>query len=176
MRKFYSVVVLFGLVLANLPSLSAQNNTARLTGTIIDSSGGAVVAAEVSVTNMETGIKWVTSSNDSGIYQIPLLQPGTYRVVVRKEGFKASSRSAVKLDIEQIARVDFVLEVVNRNRKHQRRCRGGSTRSLTLVARTPAEGFAVIGAKVGCRILMTSTGCLKVQIPLMYHRRAHAQL
>src|SRR5438105_1907994 len=85
MRKLYSLVVFFGLVL-NLQSLSAQNNTARLTGTIIDSSGGAILAGEVSVTNVETGIKWVTSSNDSGIYQIPLLQPGTYRVVVRKEG------------------------------------------------------------------------------------------
>ena len=99
MRKLYSVVVLWGLMLANLLSLSAQNNTARLTGTIIDSSGGAILSAEVSVTNTETGIKWVTSSNDSGIYQIPLLQPGTYQVVVRKEGFKASSRSSVKLDI-----------------------------------------------------------------------------
>ena len=80
MRKRYCVVVLFGLVLANTLSLFAQNNTARLTGTITDSTGGAIVAAEISVTNTETGIKRDTSSNDSGIYQVPLLQPGTYRV------------------------------------------------------------------------------------------------
>src|SRR5260370_41031437 len=111
MRKRYCVVVLVGLVLANTLSLFAQNNTARLTGTITDSSGGAILAAEVSVTNTETGIKRDTSSNDSGNYTVPLLQPGAYRVTVQKTGFKASSRSAIKLDIEQIARVDFVLEV-----------------------------------------------------------------
>src|SRR5437773_961035 len=111
MRKRYCVVVLFGLVLANVLYVFAQNNTARLTGTITDSTGGGIVAAEISVTNTETGIKRDTSSNDSGIYQVPLLQPGTYRVTVQKEGFKASNRSAIKLDVEQIARVDFVLEV-----------------------------------------------------------------
>ena len=55
MRKRFCVVIFFGLVLANALSLLAQNNTARLTGTITDSSGGAILAAGVSVTNTGPG-------------------------------------------------------------------------------------------------------------------------
>lgn len=42
---------------------------------------------------------------------IPYLQPGNYRISVEMSGFKPIVRSGMKLDVQQVARLDFVLEV-----------------------------------------------------------------
>ena len=85
--------------------------TAQITGTVIDTSGAVIPGANVIVVNEDTGIKWDTKANQSGTYTVPLLQPGNYRISVQSQGFRAVSRSAVKLEVAQTARVDFTLEV-----------------------------------------------------------------
>jgi len=66
--------------------------TAGINGLILDSSGALIPGANVVATNLETGAKRETVSNDSGAYQIPLLQPGPYTIAVRKQGFKQVTR------------------------------------------------------------------------------------
>ena len=85
--------------------------TAEITGRITDPSGAIIPGADVSVTNLETGMKRSTSSNDEGYYTLPLLQPGNYTVLAQKAGFKSASRPNVWLVVQQVARIDFLLEV-----------------------------------------------------------------
>jgi len=95
-----------------LPVLAiAQSQNAELTGTITDPTGGLVPGAQVTVTNVGTGEKRTTTSNEAGIYTVPLLQPGGYEVSVRKEGFRSSTRADVELHVNQTVRADFALEV-----------------------------------------------------------------
>ncbi len=59
--------------------LSAQTSSA-IRGEIKDSSGLAVQGAEVRVTNSATGLQRVVRSNELGIYAVPELPIGLYRI------------------------------------------------------------------------------------------------
>jgi hypothetical protein len=48
--------------------------------------------------------------NESGLYQVPLLQPGRYSITARKTGFRQATRESVALEVNQVAKIDFTLE------------------------------------------------------------------
>ena len=60
------------LALSCLPLL-AQENVGTVTGSVRDESGGVVPGAEVSITNVGTGISTDTISSDAGIYALSLI-------------------------------------------------------------------------------------------------------
>ena len=82
-----------------------------ITGRVADPSGAVVPNAQVAVTNEATGARWSAVSNDSGYYTVPLLEPGAYRIRVEGAGFKPVVRAGVRLQVEQVARIDFALEL-----------------------------------------------------------------
>lgn len=94
--------------LAALAPLSAQHTT-HLSGLILDASGATVPGALVSVVSEETGFRRATQSQPDGGYIVASLEPGVYKVTVRKEGFRAVVRFGVRLEVSQAARVDFTL-------------------------------------------------------------------
>src|SRR5437870_13182831 len=63
---------------------SAQTQTAQVTGTVTDQTGAVIPAASIAVTQAETGLKRQSESNALGIYTVPLLPPGNYRITVQK--------------------------------------------------------------------------------------------
>ena len=87
----------------------AQNS--GIQGVITDSTGGVIPAASVTVVNVATSVEYEAQSNETGLYSVPFLSPGTYAVTARTEGFAPSTRENLKLDVQQIARVDFTLSV-----------------------------------------------------------------
>lgn len=52
-----------------------------------------------------------TTTNETGNFTFPLVDPGTYAIEASREGFKKSSRSGITLDANSTVRVDFTLEV-----------------------------------------------------------------
>src|SRR5881397_3783745 len=100
-----------GLLVLAAATLSLAQTTAGLTGTITDASGAVVPGARVTVTNVDTGVKRDAASNESGLYQFPLLQPGNYSIAVQREGFKAVTRDGVRLEVNQVARIDFLMQL-----------------------------------------------------------------
>src|SRR6267378_4519062 len=66
----------------------AQVAGATLTGTVKDSSGGIIPNAQVSVTDVATGVIRSVSSNGAGLYVAPNLSPGSYEVRVTSTGFR----------------------------------------------------------------------------------------
>ena len=98
------------LCLACLAPLYAQNYT-LVTGIIQDASGASAPGALVSVVNEDTGFRRVTQSLSDGAYVVSSLQPGSYKIAVRKEGFRTAIRFGVKLNPSQSSRVDFKLIV-----------------------------------------------------------------
>lgn len=85
--------------------------TAGITGRVTDASGAAVPAAKISVKNVDTGIEQALRTNDAGYYTAPLLPPGNYEVMAEMQGFQTGLRSGIKLEVEQVARIDFVLNL-----------------------------------------------------------------
>lgn len=96
--------------LAFLAPLRAQNYT-HVAGLILDASASTVPDALVTVINEETGFRRVTQSRPDGGYAVSSLQPGVYKITVRKAGFCTLIRFGVKLNQSQPARVDFKLVI-----------------------------------------------------------------
>ena len=94
--------------------------SAQITGTIQDSTSAVVPGAAVTVVNENTGIKWEAKTNQSGIFTIPLLQPGMYGITVQADGFRPIRRSGIELKVAQTAQLDFSLEL------------GAATESITV--------------------------------------------
>src|SRR5712692_419328 len=98
------------VVFAHL-SLFAQENTATVTGQVLDSSGAGIAGANVTARNVQTGITRSTVTNETANYSIPLLPIGTYEVMAEREGFKKSVQKDIVLQVDQRARLDFTLDV-----------------------------------------------------------------
>jgi outer membrane receptor protein involved in Fe transport len=98
------------IALTLVMSIVSFGQTAQVTGRVSDQTGAIVPGAQITVTNVSTGINRESLSNDEGYFTIPLLQPGEYRIAVRKEGFKPLVQSGVILQVEQVARLDYTLE------------------------------------------------------------------
>ncbi len=112
MKTIWKRLALFAVIL--LPGAQwcdGQAPTAQVVGKITDATNAVVPAAAVTVTNEETGVRFDTVSTDVGNFAVPLLPPGTYRITVQKEGFRPLSRTGIVLQIDQVARIDFVLDV-----------------------------------------------------------------
>ena len=90
--------------------LCAQQYT-QISGLILDSTGGVVPAAAVTVVSEDTGFRRLTHSRNNGSYSVASLLPGLYRITVRKDGFRTMIRLGVKLDVDTSTRVDYTLTV-----------------------------------------------------------------
>jgi Carboxypeptidase regulatory-like domain/TonB dependent receptor-like, beta-barrel len=96
-------------VFATLPLLA--DNYTHVSGLIVDPSAASVPGAIVTVVNEDTGLRRVTQSQSDGGYIVSSLQPGVYKITVRKPGFRTMIRFGVKLTESQPARADFKLVV-----------------------------------------------------------------
>ena len=116
MKRLYSVgfavaCVALVVVLIGANAAMGQDVTATITGTVMDSSGGAVVGATITAKSVERGTVFKAESNDAGIYRITQLPVGNYDLRVEKSGFQTSVYPAFELVLNQIARIDVQLKV-----------------------------------------------------------------
>ena len=88
----------------------SQAVTATLLGTVTDPSNASVPNASVTATEVSTGVSRRTVTNTEGIYTIPYLSPGTYRLDVEAPGFKKVVRENLDLRATISTRVDVPLE------------------------------------------------------------------
>src|SRR5438552_776893 len=90
-RRIHSVLVIlvFAVILgfAFAGRVAAQSGAAEITGTVTDSSGVVVPGARVSLTNVATGARTDLTTTAAGLYYARL-NPGTYKIVVERQGFK----------------------------------------------------------------------------------------
>jgi hypothetical protein len=101
---------------------SAQTSAGSITGQVYDSSGAAVEAASVSITNLSTGRVTVLTTNGQGVYEAASLPAGTYTISVKRPGFSTMNVEGIKLDAG---------ERINRNLTLQL---GGVQQSVDVVA------------------------------------------
>ncbi|MGA7931752.1 MAG: carboxypeptidase regulatory-like domain-containing protein [Candidatus Sulfotelmatobacter sp.] len=100
-------LVLFTLALC-LP-LTAQTTTGQILGSVTDSTGAAVAGAAVFVTDTQRGTTRAATTDASGDYAVPELQPGIYKVRAEARGFKTVERPNIVVEVAQDLRVDMSL-------------------------------------------------------------------
>lgn len=98
-------------VLTALIAASAAAQTATVQGVVSDSSQAAMAEVKVTATNLETGFTREALTNGQGFYAMPSLPVGRYKVEAARTGFASAQVPDIKLDTNQVARVDFALKV-----------------------------------------------------------------
>jgi outer membrane receptor protein involved in Fe transport len=96
-RECLFLLLIFGSTSG--PALAQNANTGELKGTVTDSSGAVVPEATVSIRNVQTGVVTVRMTNQSGLYDVPFLEPGNYSITFSKQGFRSIVREGVVLQI-----------------------------------------------------------------------------
>src|SRR5215471_10517333 len=71
----------------SVPGL-AQSNRGVITGIVLDSTGAVVPGVHITVTDLQRGVKSSTISNEAGVFAVPALTVGDYRVEADKPSFK----------------------------------------------------------------------------------------
>jgi Carboxypeptidase regulatory-like domain len=115
MQTFRRSVARCGLLfvaalICTLPVL-AQQTLGSLNGTVVDSSGAAVVAATVTATNASIGVTRTTTTQSNGVFQIFNLPIGTYVVTVAKEGFEVTKLETIPVQEARATTVNASLKV-----------------------------------------------------------------
>ena len=106
--------IVHALIFAVLAAALAysQASTGRLAGTVLDPSGAAIPAAEVTVRSDATGAELELQTNAAGGFLAVSLLPGNYTVEVLAEGFKAHTIEAQKVDVaRETSLPPIVLEI-----------------------------------------------------------------
>ncbi len=94
-----------------IPMAIFGQETATISGTVIDATGAGIPNAKVVATETRTGTKSNTVSNVSGQYTIPFLAAGTYEVTTEEQGFKKFVRSGLEIGSGDHPVIDIHLEV-----------------------------------------------------------------
>ena len=93
------------IVVAVASQLFAQTS-AGVNGTVFDSSGAVVSEASVTILSLDTGARRTTTTNEDGVYQFLILPSGRYALSVQKTGFKQVTQDDIRLELNQVARLD----------------------------------------------------------------------
>ena len=107
--RIAAALVLVCLLFAS--SAIAQSPTATVTGRVLDPNNAVIAAASVKIVNLDTNGKFSTATNDEGMYVVPDLAPGPYRIEVTKPGFKATLKPDVILHVQDVIAINFTLQV-----------------------------------------------------------------
>ena len=109
LKILFSALLSVCLAAPALAQSQAANGT--IEGTVLDSSGGVLPGATVTITNVDTGAERVVVSNDKGLYRAPLLTLGTYKVMAELQGFKKFEGTDIKLSVGQTSVVNATLSI-----------------------------------------------------------------
>jgi hypothetical protein len=123
----YVSLLVFLFIAAFLATNSfGQAVSGNIIGTVTDPSGAGVAGAQITITNVGTGVASQTTTNDSGNYTAASLPPGSYSITITKPGFQKFTQQNVRVDVSQSIRVDASLQV------------GAATQEVTVSAAPPA--------------------------------------
>jgi len=130
-------LVKLSIVLAGVVVVWAQTDTtAAVLGTITDPTGAVVSGASVSLEQVATGQAQSTRSGDLGQYIFVAVQPGLYRLVVAKAGFRQVTVQDLDLVVAKSFQVNVRLDL------------GESTQTIEVRA-GPEVGLQTLDATVG---------------------------
>jgi hypothetical protein len=109
-----NLLLALSLVLAFAVLGHAQTERATLSGRVVDRSNAVIRGATVTVTNIGTSASAKTTTNGEGLYFVPNLPPGQYRLRVEMEGFESLLRPDVTLQVQDQVVLNFTMTVGSR--------------------------------------------------------------
>src|SRR4051812_3990738 len=85
-----SLLLMGVLVLcASTVAVHGQGGLGSITGTVLDQTRGSLAGASIKVVETSTGSTRTATSNEAGLFNVPSLPPGTYKVTVSRQDFRS---------------------------------------------------------------------------------------
>ena len=110
MAQIFCTLLLVFVLLLNCAEVQAQA-TAQISGRVQDTTGAVLPGVEITATNTGTGIARNAVTNETGLYVLPNLPIGVYRVEAALPGFRTYAQSGIVLEVNGSPIVNVVLEV-----------------------------------------------------------------
>jgi hypothetical protein len=101
--------------LALLAGVVWAQSTGTIQGIVTDASGAVIPNATITITNQGTGESHTVVTESAGFYSLPSLQPGSYRVEVKAQGFESQVANGLTLAVSSTAAQNFKLSVASSN-------------------------------------------------------------
>ena len=120
--RLFSLAVVWVAFLCLAATAFAQGDRGAITGLITDAAGAVVPNAEVTATQIDTNTVFKAVSTSAGVYRMPYLPPGSYKVSAGMKGFKNAVVSPVVVSVASVVTADLKLEL------------GSTTESITVSA------------------------------------------
>src|SRR5499427_9352234 len=111
MGRFKMKKLWLSIVFALTSVLAYGQGVSQIQGTVKDSTGAVIGGAEVKATQTDTGIARSVLSTEDGVYVLPNLLVGPYRLEVSKAGFSTYVQSGIVLQVASYQTVDVTLTV-----------------------------------------------------------------
>jgi Carboxypeptidase regulatory-like domain/TonB-dependent Receptor Plug Domain len=102
LKANWPIIVFFGVVVLVLASNAiGQSVTGSVSGTVVDTSGGVIPGAAVTIVADKSGQSRMATSGGEGRFSFAALQPGAYTIKVEKQGFQTLERKSVILSANE---------------------------------------------------------------------------
>lgn len=88
-----------------------QSPNGNINGLVLDPTSRVVVGAEIIAVNDLTNVQFTTKTNDEGVYVLPNLPPGPYRLQVSKVGFKTIIKPDIVINVQDALSINFTLPI-----------------------------------------------------------------
>ena len=108
-RRLFQLTL--GLLL--LLSLAFAQSTATLEGTVTDATGAVVPGAKIVIHNLATGEERTAETDSAGVYVVPSLPVGVYRVNVTAAGMQSMAANNLTLEVGRTVDQNFTLRVAS---------------------------------------------------------------
>jgi hypothetical protein len=91
----------------------AQTNAGSITGTVFDQQHAVMAGVKVTATKLATNVSQSAITSGAGVYTIPALEPGTYRLTAEITGFKKLIREPITVEASRAVAIDLEMTVGN---------------------------------------------------------------
>jgi len=111
MRNPVKSLIVASVTLAFACTFAWAQGTAQISGTVADSSGARLPGAEVTATQTATGVTRSVISNEAGVYSLPSLPTGPYKLEVALPGFRTFVQTGITLEVNASPVINVAMDV-----------------------------------------------------------------
>ena len=112
-RSLTGILMLICCFAMQLTAAQAQVGNSSLTGQVTDPSGAALPNAQITLHGADESFVRTGTTGRDGVYLIPTLPPGRYRISVASSGFETQETQAFELTSGQTGALNFHLKVAS---------------------------------------------------------------
>ncbi len=99
------------LILVSYAAVTRADVTGSIQGVVRDASQGAIAGAQITITNVETNLKYQATTGADGSYHILALPAGNYKLTVAASGFRTFVENDIVVKVNDQLQIDLTLQV-----------------------------------------------------------------